>query len=368
MMTPRSIALLMPSLEAGGAERVMLHLARGFRERGLAVDLVVFKAGGAFANDIPEGVRLVNLRTRRALTSLPALVRYLRRDRPPALVSTSPQANVLAVVAKYLAGVSTRLLLRQASTYSVGLGRWRGLHALLPLLVRQLYPRVDAIIAGSEGAANDLATTAGVPRDRITVIPSPLIAPELFAQAGESLDHPWFAKEAEPVVLAVGRLAEEKDFPTLIRAFEIVRARHRARLLILGEGEERPRLEALVQRLGLDAVVAFPGFVRNPFVYMAQAAVFVLSSVSEGSPGVLVQALACGARIVATDCPNGPREILGDGRFGRLVPVGDVAALAQAILAALDEPRANIPAEAWNPYSHAVAVDQHLALVQGCAS
>lgn len=367
-MTPASIALFLPSLEGGGAERVMLQLARGFRERGLAVDVVVFNAAGAYADDIPRGVRLVNLRARRALTSLPALVRYLRRDRPTVLVVTSTHASLVAVVAKLLARVPTHLVVRQAETFSVAArDAFRGMRAVIPWLVRRLYPLVDTIIAGSAGVADDLASAAGLSRDRIAVIPSPVVAPELFAQAREPLDHPWFAPGADPVVLGVGRLTDVKDYATLIRAFALVRDRQSARLLILGEGEERARLEAMVRAMGLSESVALPGFVRNPFAFMTQAAVFVLSSRSEGSPGALIQALACGARVVATDCRNGPREILDGGRFGRLVPVGDVAALAAAIGAALNEPRATIPADAWSSYSHASAVDRHLALLPGCA-
>jgi len=368
-MTPGPIALFLPSLEGGGAERVMLQLARGFRERGLAVDVVVFNAAGAYADDIPRGVRLVNLRAGRALTSLPALVRYLRRDRPMALVVTSTHASLVAVIAKLLARVPTHLVVRQAETFSVAArDGFRGTRAVIPWLVRRLYPLVDTIIAGSAGVADDLASAVGLSRERIAVIPSPVVAPELFAQAREPLDHAWFGPGAEPVVLGVGRLTGVKGFDTLIRAVAAVRERRPARLMILGEGDERPRLEALVRALGLSEVVALPGFVRNPFAYMAQSAVFVLSSRSEGSPGALIQALACGARVVATDCRNGPREILGGGRFGRLVPVGDASALAGAILAALAEPRAAIPADAWSPYSHTAAVARHLALLPGYAS
>ena len=367
-MTPRPIALLLPSLEGGGAERVMLQLARGFRERGLAVDVVVFNPQGAYADDLPRGARLVNLNARRALTSLPALVRYLRRERPTALVVTSTHASLVAVLAKLLARVSTHLVVRQAETFSVAArDGFRGMRAVIPWLVRRLYPLVNTIIAGSAGVADDLASATGLSRERIAVIPSPVVAPELFAQAREPLDHAWFAPGADPVVLGVGRLSDVKDYGTLVRAFALVRERRPARLLILGEGEERPRLEALVQRLGLNESVALPGFVRNPFAYMTQAAVFVLSSRSEGSPGALIQALACGARVVATDCRNGPREILDGGRFGRLVPVGDVSALAAGILAALTEPRATIPTDAWSSYSHTAAVDQYLALLPGWA-
>jgi glycosyltransferase involved in cell wall biosynthesis len=195
------------------------------------------------------------------------------------------------------------------------------------------------------------------------VLDNPSVAPEVPALADAPLDHPWFHPGAPPVVLGVGRLSKQKDFPLLLRAFAEVRRVREARLLILGEGEERSSLATMIEALGLDADAALPGFVQNPFAYMARAAVFVLSSAWEGSPGALIQALACGAPVVATDCESGPREILQGGRFGRLVPTGDVTALAAAILATLDEPRRAVPEEAWYRFSQDAAVDGYLRVL-----
>jgi glycosyltransferase involved in cell wall biosynthesis len=172
--------------------------------------------------------------------------------------------------------------------------------------------------------------------EKIKVIYNPVITPELFARAEEPLDHPWFRPGEPPVVLGVGRLTQAKDFPTLIRAFALVRKERPARLMILGEGEERPKLEALVRELRLEEDVALPGFVDNPYKYMKRAAVFVLSSRWEGFGIVLVEAMALGTPVVATDCPSGPAEILENGKWGRLVPPGDPEALAKAILDTLE--------------------------------
>jgi glycosyltransferase involved in cell wall biosynthesis len=190
------------------------------------------------------------------------------------------------------------------------------------------------------------------------------VTPELLALAAEPVDHPWFASGEPPVVLGVGRLTKQKDFATLLRAFAELRACRPARLAILGEGEERPALESLVRELDLVPEVWLPGYQRNPFKFMARAGVFVLSSAWEGSPGVLVQALACGAPVVATDCPSGPREVLGGGDAGRLVPVGDASALAAAVAAMLARSRRPIPPQVLAPFTQEVAVDRYLGLLK----
>jgi len=332
------LSIFVPSLRGGGAERVMVHLARGFAERGFRVDLVLAKAEGPYLAEVPPSVRVVDLKASRMLYSLPRLVRYLRKERPTALLSALDHANLVALWARDLARVPTRVVVSVRNTLSQATvhapdqrAKW------IPLGIRLFYPRAEAVVAVSQGVAEDLVRLTSLPREKIRVIYNPVVTPELFAKAEEPLDHPWFAPGEPPVILAVGRLTEQKDFPTLIRAFALVRAQRPARLMILGEGELRPQLEALVHELGLQDDVALPGFVANPFAYMARAAVFVLSSRWEGLPGALIQAMACGTPVVSTDCPSGPREILEDGRWGRLVPVGDVNALAEAMATTLDE-------------------------------
>ena len=352
------VALFLPSLEGGGAERVMLTLARGFARRGLSVDVVVVQATGAYLDQVPGTVRLVDLGASRAARSLLALIRYLIRERPQALLSSSAHANVVALLAKRIAMVSTRAVVRQAEQVTLN-----GSSRTVSFLKRHLYRRADAVIASSQRMAHDLVRVTGVPPERIRVVPSPIVTAELFTLAHEPLSDPWFLRGAAPVVLSVGRLHQDKDFATLIRAFAAVRRHTPARLLILGEGPARPALEALVRELGLDGDVALPGFVRNPFAYMRRAELYVLSSRTEGLPGALIQALACGAPVIATDCRCGPREVLHDGRFGRLVPVGDVAGLAQAIRLALSRPRQAAPPEAWQPFCEQAAVDAHLRIL-----
>ena len=332
----RRLALFLPSLRGGGAERVMVHLARGFAERGFQVDLVLAKAEGPYLAEVPPSVRVVDLRASRVLFSLPGLVRYLRKERPYALLSALNHANVIVCLAHRLARVPSRLVISEHNTLSASRPQnARG--RLLPWFMRWTYPWADAVIAVSQGVAEDLVRTLGISAERVKVIYNPVVDDDLLTKSKEPLDHPWFTEGAPPVILGVGRLTEQKDFPNLIRAFALVRAQRPARLMILGEGELRPQLEALVHELGLQDDVALPGFVKNPYAYMARAAVFVLSSRWEGLGVALIEAMASGTPVVSTDCPSGPREILEDGRWGRLVPVGDVDALAEAIVTTLDE-------------------------------
>lgn len=221
---------------------------------------------------------------------------------------------------------------------------------IMLFLYRRFYAGADAVIAVSREAASDLTERLRLSPGQVRMIYNPVITPALFEQAKEAVEHPWFAPGQPPVVLSAGRLCEQKDFPTLLRAFAQVRAHTRSRLVILGEGPERLSLERMASDLGLRASVLLPGFVANPYAYMARAATYVLSSKWEGLPTVLIEALACGAPVVSTDCPSGPREILQDGKYGRLVPVGDADALAQAIEANLYDGKGNAPPENWSAF------------------
>jgi len=333
------VALFLPTLHGGGAERQLINLAARFQELGLRVDLVVAKAEGAFQSKVPAGVRLVDLEARRTLSSILGLAGYLKRERPESLLSVLGHANLVALWARKLAGAVARVVVCEPSTAGLAIRNAPNRRErLLPLLEHFFYPWADGIVAVSESAADDLTRVIRLPRDRIRVIYNPVVTPGLPSQARAPIDHPWFRPGEPPVILGVGRLTPAKDFATLIRAFAIVRQEQPARLLILGEGELRPGLEELVAELGLGEEVSLPGFADNPYAYMARAGVFALSSAWEGFGTVLAEAMACGAPVVSTDC-GGPSEILDGGRIGRLVPVGDPQALAEAILATMAEPR-----------------------------
>jgi glycosyltransferase involved in cell wall biosynthesis len=197
----------------------------------------------------------------------------------------------------------------------------------------------------------------------VQVIHNPVVTPELYRLAAEPVDHPWFGCADVPVILGVGRLNSAKAFDTLIRAFSLIRQQIPARLLILGEGEDRASLESLVQQLGLQQDVQLPGFVANPFAYMRVCSLFVLSSRWEGFGNVLAEALACGARVISTDCPSGPAEILANGRFGRLVPVDDAAALADGVITSLRSGERIDAAAASERFVEEKIVDRYLEVL-----
>lgn len=369
MTANRHLAIFIRSLGAGGgAERMMLNLAVEFASRGHRVDLVLARREGHYLDDVPETVRVVDLGVRSVLPALPWLARdpaiashlvpavfraqlpwvfgaipplvdYLRQSRPDALLSALNFSNLVALWSRRLANVPTRIVVSERNMLSVRVERVKARTVrALPPLVRAFYPWADAIGAVSSGVASDLAAVLGVAPERIAVTYNPVVTPAIERGAREDPKHPWFAPDAPPVILSAGKQKPQKDFGTLIDAFARVRRERSARLVILGDGDERPALEAQVSRLGLTDDVWMPGFVQNPFAYMARARVFALSSAWEGLPGVLIQALACGCPAVSTDCPSGPAEILESGALGGLVPVHDPDAMARAISAALDAP------------------------------
>jgi glycosyltransferase involved in cell wall biosynthesis len=284
------------------------------------------------------------------------------------MLTSLNHVNIVGLWARRIAGVQTRVVVNEQNTLSrEAPNSPRRRHRLVPRLARRFYPWADEIVAVSEGAADDLVRAIGIDEHRVTVVPNPIVTPELRTMAAEPLDDPWFADGGGPVALAVGRFTQQKDFPTLLRAVAAARARRPVRLLILGDGPERVRLEALVSELGLEDAVRLPGWVVNPYPYMARADVFVLSSRWEGLPSVLIEALFCGAPVVATDCPSGPMEILEAGRHGVLVPVGDVGALADGIVRAVTGEVPRPSSESWRRFEQDAVVDRYLDVLVGAA-
>lgn len=357
------IAIFAPSMAGGGAERGAVKLAEGLVRRGFDVDLVLASAEGPRLGEIPAEVRVVDLEARRVLGSLPRLVRYLRHEKPRGLASVLDHANVVALWARKLGRYSGRVVVIEQNTLSEAARNGKSRRdRMMPRLVRRFYPWADYVVSVSEGVSEDLARFVCLPTEKQRVISNPIVAPEIGELARAPVDHAWFDGD-EPVFVAAGRLRPQKDFPTLLRAFSLVRAKRPVRLLVLGEGPERERLEALTRELELTSDVSFPGATTNPYAYMARSTAFILSSRWEGLPTVLIEAMSCGARVIATDCPSGPREILADGRYGSLVPVGDVDALAAAMDDALDGKLAPPPVESWRRYAIDAVVDEYVPLL-----
>lgn len=361
------IAIFIPSLRGGGVERIMLNLSQGLILRGYAVDLVVAQAGGAYLDQIPSGVRLVDLHASRVLLALPGLTCYLRKEQPMALLCGMDHANLVGLWARSLAGVKTRVVASVHTSVQSSRRAAKGYkRKLLPILMRWYYRHAEAVVAVSAGVGNEVAQIAGLEPGRIRTLYNPVVTPQLLDRAAESVDHPWFRPGEPPVVLAAGHLTKPKDFPTLLKAFTLVAQQSDSRLMILGEGKDRPHLEALVAQLGIADRVSMPGFVPNPYKYMARARIFVLSSSWEGLPSVLVEALAVGTPVASTDCPHGPREILDNGRYGKLVPVGDANQLAQAILSTMQSPvDPSILQQRAQEFSLERVLDQYLEVLHG---
>jgi len=340
-MTPTTepVAVFLPSLAGGGAERAMLNVSEALYERGYAVDLLVASAEGQFVTQVPSGVHLISFGVRRVSAAVPQLVRYLRRRRPAVLLTAMDHTNLVGLLARWASRTSVRTVISVQVAFSpMFLEAQRGRGRLIRWLAQVTYPHADAVIAVSQGVANSLVQQVRLQPDKVRIIPNPVALPNVGRLSIDPPAHPWFALGQPPVILGVGRLVPQKDFPTLIHAVARLRTERPARLVIIGEGEDRPMLVRLIEELGLAREAELIGFQENPYPYLSRAAVLVLSSAYEGFGNVLVEAMACGTPVVSCDCPSGPSEILDHGRYGPLVAVGDAAGLARAIAKTLDQP------------------------------
>jgi len=347
---------------ANGIGRVMCNLANAVAAQGVAVDVLVSRADSADLRLLDPAMRVIELGAHHGRSAVAPLADYLSRERPAVLLANREWANRLALRARRRCGVPVRLAFRVGSPMSTSLARRPWPNRLWHLQrLRRSYRLVDHVIANSVGVADDVRAVIGSMTGSLAVLPNPSVPADIDRQAAQTVPHPWFQRADQPLLLAAGRLVAAKDFALLLRAFAILRRERPARLVIIGEGPLRAGLLELAAELGVADDLALPGFVTNPAAWMAKASLFVVSSVYEGSPNVLIEALACGTSAVSTDCPHGPREILDHGRWGRLTPPGDAAALADAMAATLDAP---LPAAtlraAMAPYRADVAARAYL--------
>lgn len=339
--TNRIVSLLLPDLRGGGAERVCLNLANEFARRGLPVRVVVMRAEGELLPMLDRRVEVVSLAAARARSSFLSLVRHLRQSPPAALLANMWPLTLVAALARWWSLAPCGLVVAEHTTWSRSplMQRWCA-RMMFKIAMRWLRPRVDAVVAVSQGAATDLERFAGLPAGSVLVRYNPVSGATLAEPGHAALPFgasPW-AHGPHKRLLAVGSLKVGKGLPLLLEAFANLRQHIDARLLILGEGNLRPALEAQVRALCLQDVVDLPGFALETAPFYARADLFVLSSDHEGFGNVIVEALEHGVPVVSTDCPSGPREILEDGRYGRLVPVGDARGLADAMRDALQSP------------------------------
>lgn len=334
-----SVVIFLPTLRGGGAERNMLRLSTELARRGVRITVLVADARGPLRHLVADQAEFVDLGVKLLPMAVLALTRWLRNNDPDVLISVINGANVVALTARRLARSRVRVIVTERNTLS----SWRkdgwmpDRRWIIPWLVRRMYPRADAIVAVSNAAGQDLAAYTGLPPSRVQVVPNPVVGDEIVTAARQPVCEQlseWLG--TRPMVVSVGRLVEQKDPETLVDAFAIVRrGAETARLVVLGEGPLRRRLQQRVEALGLREAVWFTGFEANPYPFIARADVMVLTSRYEGLPTVLIEALALGTPVVATDAPGGTREVLGGGQWGRLVPVGDASTVAEAVLAEL---------------------------------
>lgn len=335
----KRVAIFVSYSGQGGVERVVNLLSRGFLERGVQVDLLTPRITGEHMKDIPPGVNVIRFKTRHTYSALLPLARYMRHERPDAVLAVKHRAIVTAVLAGIVSRFKGRIIGNIHTTVSAGLAYSNFIKRFTYLNeMRCFYRLAHAIIGVSLGVADDIKDITGLDSEKVTAILNPVLTPEIFEQSKHPVEHPWFSNEEVPILLGIGRLTKQKDFHTLVNAFAEVRKTRPCRLVILGDGADLHSLRSLAREKGVQDDVDFPGFQKNPYAYLSKASLFVLSSRWEGFGMVLVEAMALGTPVVSTDCPNGPREILKDGHYGPLVPVEDPDALAEAMIRTLDNP------------------------------
>lgn len=358
--SPR-IAFFLATSGHSGVDKVMGRLLPALAGRGFCIDLLRVDKHGPYLDPV-EGVRQICLGTRHVATCLRPLIRYLKAETPDVLLSDKDKANRMAIIASRLASPGTRVVVRFGATLSQQLKN-RSLPQRLTqhLSMRYLYPRAYRVLTPSKGAADDMAAVTGLRRDHIHVACTPVITGHFLQQAAEPVNHPWLINKTMPVFMGIGELSTRKDFATMIRAFARVREKRLCKLLILGKGKLKARLESMIRELNLQEDVELMGFQTNPYAYLARADLFLHSSRSEGLSVALVEALALGINVVACDCPSGSKEVLADGKYGRLVDVGDDKGMAVAIIEALENPiRTALLAEATAPYHETASVESYL--------
>ncbi len=326
------ITFLIYSMDGGGAQRVFTELINNFASRGYKTKLALAQKRGSYLEQIDQATEIIDLDISGFLKGVFKIARYLRKEKPEVLLSTMNTMNVMVLLASVLARHKGRVVVREANILSLSLKKTKaGKAFLLSSATKVLYPKADKIIANSKGMVRDLTENFSIPENKIVQIYLPLNIKKIREKAEEALDHPWMANPENRVVLSVGSLTEQKDYTALLKAFSKIDNKYNLKLIILGEGPERDKLERLSRKLGIEERVSMPGFASNPYSYMKHADAFVLTSKWEGIPNVLIEAIAVGTPVISTDCKWGPAEILQNGKYGKLVPVGDYTSLSRAI-------------------------------------
>ncbi len=373
MITNYRVAIYIPCLTGGGAEISMHRLAAGLAKEGFNVDFLVSNSIGPDAEEVasnltqmPEGVNFIDFKARTPRASVGPLVRYLKKQRPAAIISFGHNANVVALLARRLASVQSRNILSIQNNFSAEVKNATTKHEKLMVNAARLsYGSADVVTAVSRGVADDMARVLRRKKSWVKVIYNPIVSQEITEKAHQSVEHEFFRQDTPPVIMSIGRLEPQKDYRTLIQAFAKVRKRRPCRLVIFGQGYLRTELEELSRQLGIESDISMPGYTSNPYAFLSKASLFVLSSIHEGLPTVLIEAMACGCPVVSTDCPSGPMEILDGGKWGGLVPMQNVDELAESIDQSLAMPNTAAPPESWKPYTVEASVSAYIKVIRG---
>jgi glycosyltransferase involved in cell wall biosynthesis len=333
ILVKHKIAIFLATSGHSGVDRLMKNLIREFIRLGLKIDLIQIEGHGPFFSHVPQGLRIVRLPAKHVYSAFFPLVGYLKKERPCVILSDKDRVNRMVILARMVAGVPNQVIVRTGTTVSMALaGKGLVERSIQKLSYRFLYKLAQGVLVPSQGAADDLAALSGLDRSRIKVVPTPVFHSGLADLYGAPPPHPWFALNHDiPIIIGIGELSSRKRFHTLVEAFIALHGQMKCRLVILGEGKERPRLEKRLEQAGVSQDAWLPGFAKNPFACLVRADVFVMTSRLEGMPVVLLEALGAGLPVVATDCPSGPREVLEGCGMGTLIPVGDTAQLTHAL-------------------------------------
>jgi glycosyltransferase involved in cell wall biosynthesis len=331
------ICIFPDRIDDGGVDRYAINLAQAFVEEGMKVDIFVTNGVGRLLSQKPPQARLF-IGGGTAKSSFWPFFRYLIKHKPDVVISANLYIDAICILARIASLSNTKNLVSLHSTFSRDAYRGRPrLKAIYSCVCRLLYPKAHFIVAVSKAVATDAKIYFRLAQE-VHVIYNPVITNELRSLSLAPILHPFYQQEGEFVILSVGRLTVQKDFETLLQAFAILRQKLPCKLVILGEGEELQKLQRLTHELNIFTHVDFIGFVNNPYPFFLHSDVLVSSSQCEGLPTVIIEALAVGTKVVATDCPGGSSEILGAGRFGALVPMQDPEALSSAIYETLLAP------------------------------
>jgi glycosyltransferase involved in cell wall biosynthesis len=367
-MKPKKIAFFLSTLVAGGAQQVFIDLAKGFLRNNYQVDFVLKKKGGEYLSKVPKQIKVYDLGASRLIASLLPLVSYLQKYKPDILISGLELPNTIALISSLISHHKPKVIISIHNIVDSSFEKRNLKYGIELLIQRLLFPKADVVICVSNGVAEDAQQYFNLPSEKVRIIYNPVDIDKVRSKSKEKIGDRFIFDEANTYfIIGVGRLTPRKDFSTLIRAFNIAHHQVPSKLIIFGEGEQRQELEELVQNLGLIDQVILPGYVPNPYIYMAHSDVLVVSSVEEGFGLVIIEALAVGCPVVSTNCPGGTMELLDNGEYGEIVPMGDEISMASAIIKTIDASPKPVD-EVWlTQFSHIKIIQEYIRIIENLA-